>query len=390
MQKISPYRYPLINSFLTAKTSMDLWDELSKNKPEHRTRLDPLIERIGPTVLNRVLPMLSLSINDQPIHTWAKLKELQKVHHMPLQVDHEDEDPWNIAGRPVELTMMLTIAFSAIPKAVDWNTLQSLYESLGASDRNDLAMLFDEYYGVDMNSLFDTSAYLWAEPEKVEDIPGSRDILGQQFVQIEDTKWKRVDRVVNAHKVYLVKAFNDYDEEDRSSRVCLEHVQVGCAATLEGAIEVAAKIVDQIPLTYRLDRDGFVERESADYRVLKICGQDGTTLLSAKLKEPDAPKLSTESTANLYDALWSFPYARNEVEEVKARIKDLYAEASEESRWDNFSTAQGLRKKAEAMERRLPSEKHDSYALQNTLRKIMARIGNDRQATALLGVDLGL
>lgn len=390
MQKISPYHYPLITSRLSTTTGMDLHDEVTSNKTSFRTRLDPLIERIGPTVLNRVLPLLSLSINDKPIYTWAKLKEMQKAHHTPLDVDPDDADPWDIAGRPTELTMMLTIAFSEKPRAADWNTLQRLYEGLDGSGRADLDALFSAFYGVDLVKLFDTTNALWAVPEQIQDIPQARDILGQQFVQTGEAQWKRADRVVKKHRVFLVESYYEHDDEDGSSERVLAHVQVGCAATLEGAIEVAAKILDKVCLRYELDKDGNFELKTPDYRALKIFGEDSSALLTAKLVEPLTRNQSIETEEFRYEAKWRHPYAKNEVEEVKAKIADLRREASLESGWDNYDTSNRLSKQAQALENSLPSEKHDSYAIQDTLRKTMAKIGSDRQSTALLGLDLGL
>ncbi|AXH60076.1 hypothetical protein [Pseudomonas amygdali] len=388
MQKISPYHYPLITSRLTTTNQMDLWDELSSNKASFRERLDPLIERIGPTVLNRVLPLLSLSINGKPIYTWAKLKEIQKAHHTPLDADHEDA--WDIDARPTELTMLLTIAFSARPRAADWNTLQRLHEGLNASDRADLNVLFSAFYGVGLDKLFDTTNALWTQPEQIQDIPQARDILGQQFVQTGQAQWKRADRVVNKHRVFLVESYYEHDDEDGSSERVLAHVQVGCAATLEGAIEVAAKILDKITLRYKLDKAGHLEQETPDYRALKIYGEEKSALLSAKLVNPLAGKDPVETKEYRYEAQWRHPCAKNEVEGIKAKIAELRSEAAEESRWDNFDTSNRLSKQAQVLEKRLPSEKHDSYAIQDVLRKTMAKIGNDRQSTALLGVDLGL
>lgn len=390
MHKISPYHYPLITSRLATTTGMELFDELTSNNASFRTRLDPLIERIGPTVLNRVLPLLSLSINDKPVYTWAKLKEMQKAHHVPLDVDYEEEDPWDIAGRPTELTMMLTIAFSARPKAADWNTLQRLHEGLDGSDRADLKALFSAFYGVDLDKLFDTTTALWAVPEQIQDIPQARDILGQQFVQIGEAQWKRTDRVVNAYKVFLVESYVEYDDEDGSSQRCLDHVQVGCAATLEGAIEISAKILDKISVEYAIDENRRLVRTGPDYRTLQIVNKEGCTVLKAALKEGPEKVQGSDSKACEYHAQWIHPHAPGEVDQVNEKIKALYREAADESRWDNYSTAQSLRKQAAALESRLPSEKYDAYAAQDALRKTMARIGNNRQSASLLGVDLGL
>lgn len=389
MQKISPYHYPLITSRLATTTGVDLYDEVTSNKTSFRTRLDPLIERIGPTVLNRVLPLLSLSINDKPIYTWSKLKEMQKAHHTPLDVDPDDADPWDIAGRPTELTMMLTIAFSARPKAADWNTLQSLYESLNDSDRADLSTLFSAFYGIHLEKLFDTSNSLWAAPEVIQDIPQARDILGQQFVQTGESQWKRADRVVNAHKVFLAESYTDHDDEDGSSKRRIHHIQVGCAATLEGAIEVSAKILDQISIQYVNDGGGRLAWSGPDYRALQIVNEEGVAVLKAALEE-GPEKEEGGSLAREYHARWIHPYAPSEIDQVQEKVKALYREAGEESRWDNYSTAQSLRKQAAALESRLPSEKYDAYEAQDALRKTMARIGNNRQSASLLGVDLGL
>jgi len=365
-------------------------DDLVSNQAPMRTKHDALIERIGPTVLNRVLPLLSVSINNKPVYTWSRLKEIQKENHMPLQVEPEDEDPWDVIGRPIELTMLLRMAFSDKPKAVDWNTLQALYEGLSVSERTDLSALFEEFYEVDLNTLFSTEDALWAEPEKIQDISKLHDILGQQFVQIADTKWKRADLVVNKHKVYLVECYTDYDEEDRTSRQCTSHIQVGCAATLEGAIEVSAKILDKISAQYDVDEYGRLMRTTPDYRALQICGENGLLMLRATLKESKPNEISKTSKTALYDVQWIHPFSPSEIGQVKAQIQELNNEASQESRWDNFSTAKALRREADLLESRLPSEKFDSYAAQDTLRKTMAKIGDSRQSAALLGVDLGL
>lgn len=389
MKKINPYHYALIDSLLIPKNGSETWDDLTSQNAHHRSHLDQRIERLGKRVLAKILPILSLKVNKRPIFTWNQLKALQAEYSLPVDTDAEDYDPWDHAHQPQELTLMLALAANERPGNVDWQSFSDIFESLDEQDRSDMAAIFAEMYGVDIPQLLDTSTELWETPLKIQDLPATRSILGRDFHEIAEGKWRRVDLELKQFKIHLLQRCESYDEEERETTYYIAHNLVGCAATLEGAIEVAARIQDKLIARYEIDNRGVSFLVNEDYRAIQITDTKGNVRLYGALMK-DITQRSGIACSIPYVTQWQHPIERSQVDQVKQQIKALCAEASEESRWDNHSTAQDLRSSARKLELQLPSENHDSYADQEALRRTMIKIGNHQQAGSLLGRDLGL
>lgn len=388
---INPYHYPVIDARLEPARNQDLYERMMSTDASSRTSIDAPLTRLSEPVMDRVLAILSLSYDRSQLRSWTDVLAIQasnaKQPASPQEAEWEEDPP------PTELSLILTIAAAQSRNRGDWHALQLIVQALSEDQRQDLSSVFSYLYGITLDNLFLPPKGLWACPRSEIDLPEMRNILGRDFAHLGDGKWKRVDLCVQNFKVFLIEGQVEYDEEDGSSRYAKRGYQVGCAATPEGAIDVASQILPRLYATYRKVSDGFHTIDGPDKIALRIQDCRGEVLLAADLSEQPAPGLQggVPDTYRVgYDATWQQPVPLDQVESTIQKIQKLESDASEESRWDNFSSAQNLRKEAAALKAKLPSKNYDLYALQLTLRQTLARLGDHKQASRLLSSDLGL
>lgn len=388
---INPYHYPVINARLDPLRNEDLYERMMSSDGTSRTSIDAPLTRLAEPVMDRVFAILSLSYDGSQLRSWTDVLAIQASN--AKQPASPQDAEWEEGPLPTELSLILTIAASQSRNRGDWHALQLFVQALSEDQRQDLSSVFSYLYGVTLDSLFLPPKGLWACPRPEIDLPEVRKILGRDFAHLGDGKWKRVDHCVQNFKVILIEGQVEYDEEDRSSRYAKRGYQVGCAATPEGAIEVVSQILPRLYAAYRKTSDGFHTIEGPDKIALRIQDCRGEVILAADLSEQPAPRLQGGVPDNYkvgYEATWQQPVPLDQVESTIQKIRALESEATEESRWDNFSSAQNLREEAAELKAKLPSKNYDVYALQLTLRQTLARLGDHKQASRLLSSDLGL
>ncbi len=263
------------------------------------------------------------------------------------------------------------------------------YLKLNEDEADFVVRIFEMMFNVKINMLFDKPRCLWEIPEKIAELNNLCHSGGNDFIEIKKGVWQRVDIAVRSFNVTLIKDVGVVDDEDYSTRYYRKHSIVGCAATIEGAIEIASKIIPQLKAEYVVNHEGVPSRVNDECLELQIKDRKGEVLLRAKLYEPDVQALNQDCTVN-YEAEWIEPIPAESLEKVEEKIKSLNSQAGFESSWDNYATAQGLRRSAEQLKERLPSKNYDSYELQRILRQTLSVVGDTKQVRNLLEMDLSL
>lgn len=385
--KINPYHYLVIDSRLEVTSGQDLEDMLAGM--EHVPDFDnALIEHSA--VLDQVLPHLGLHYGSMPIKSYATLDLIKSNNDLKRMEAINDEEsylePYHF---PIRLTEILLEISQKKPKHANWSKFVEVLLDLKDEQASFLGDIFEMMYKVKLNSLFDKPKGLWETPIKIDELKSLSHSNGNDFLEIKDGVWKRVDLAVSSFNVTIVKMAWIHDEEDYSTRSYKKPFLVGCAATIEGAIEIASRILPQLKAEYDANQEGVPCRINDEYLEMHIKDRKGEVLLSARLTEPERQVCNHAYSVN-YEAEWVEPIPAEKVSAVEAEIKELYSNAGLESGWDNYSTAQQLRSSAQRLQDRLPSKNYDTYALHRLLRSTFSHLGDNQQTRNLLIQDLSL
>jgi hypothetical protein len=385
--KINPYHYPVIDSRLEAASGQDLEDMLAgvEDVPDFENALAEYSD-----VLDQVLPHLGLHYGSMPIKSYAALELIKSNNQLKRIEVLNDEDsylePYHF---PIRLTEILLETSQKKPKHANWSKFVEVLLDLEDEQASFLGDIFEMMYKVKLNSLFDKPKGLWETPVKIDELKSLSNSNGNDFLEIKDGVWKRVDLAIRSFNVTIVKMVWIHDEENYSTGSYKKPFIVGCAATIEGAIEIASRILPQLKAVYEANQEGVPSRMNDEYLEMYIQDRKGEILLTAMLTEPERQVCNHAYSVN-YEAEWLEPIPAEHIEIVESEIKSLNSQAGFESGWDNYSTAVGLRKAARALNARLPSKNYDTYALHRLLRSTFSLLGDNQQTRNLLIQDLSL
>jgi hypothetical protein len=385
--KINPYHYPVIDGRLEITSGQELEDFLSgvNDAPE----LDQALALSADT-LDKIFPLLGLHYHEIAIKSYSTLEIIRSNNHVKRAEALNDEEyylePYHF---PITLTEILLETSTKKPKHPNWSKFVEVYLELKDEQAKLVSDIFEMMYKVRLNTLFDKPKGLWETPCKIDELKSLSHSSGNDFIEVNKGVWKRVDIAVKSFHVAILKRVWITDEEEYSTRSYKKSLVVGCAATIEGAIEVASRILPQLKAVYDANQEGVPSRMNDEYLEMHIKDRKGEILLTARLTEPEQQVCNHAYSVN-YEAEWVEPIPAEHIEIVENEIKSLYSQAGVESGWDNYSTANGLRQAAQTLKDRLPSKNYDSYELHRLLRSTLSQIGDNQQSRNLLIQDLSL
>lgn len=384
--KLNPYHYPIFDNRLTTLYRGDLEEILDGSTNIDMNGLNEAIVRQA-SILDKVFKILHCRYNNVEIASFDCLRKIQAQNVINRKV--EEPDYWTDLENPIDLASIMMVIACTKPKNTNWSAFRELHLSLNKEQASDLALIFDIIYQTNLDNLFDEPKGLWEFPQKIDELKEQIRANGVGFLKTGDGKWKRTDLAIKNFHVSIIKKKEEYDDETDELKCYKKSSVVGCAATFEGAIEVASRVISRLKAKYEVDNEGMSVRVNNECIELHIKDSNGEVLLRANLKEESADNYYSSFSVG-YEAEWVEVIPRNNVEYALEKIKQLIDEASEESRWDNYYTADNLRKAAQNIRDRLPSKNYDSYKLHEKLRYTLGVLGDNKQTRKLLIQDLSL
>jgi hypothetical protein len=229
----------------------------------------------------------------------------------------------------------------------------------------------------------------WTVPTKTQELQNTRDVMGRDFVRLEEDVWLRADKFVARYQVFV-----DFEEADDNGLQTKTHC-FGTAATLQGAVEIA--MASPTKLENIIDAMAArVPGDSATPARLKI--------LETQKDWPEPKRLLNARYSSALEALisgdirqyfslsWIDPVPEADRPAVEALIEKEEEELNNSFRLGMLSHAEVVHEEWEIDKIRatLPPEGYTSKQIGDALIEAFQKLGSDDGIASLLERDLGL
>jgi hypothetical protein len=353
------------------------------------------VGEVSITAMDRLIAILKPSIGLEAIKSLTHLESLRDNAIAKCSaLDPEDR----YEGDDIEtssLTNYLHFALGPVQSRgdVDWQGFSDFLYELDPQDRRRISSLISVFTGMTPGHFLAPPSSKWLSPTKINELATGREILGRLFIETGEQKWLRADRAVQKLVVEISITTKDWDEEIQEEFSYVEEVEIGTAATLAGAFEIAEQAIAQVEAV--VDSEGIrtvVGRAMPfEIRILPAptsVTRDSKAIIVASVQADLQP--NGEFFVETASARWIEPLNEKQSELARREIQDLQNEIFEDSPADNYDTYQRLRRQIKALEARFPVEGYPGSDVMKILRETLVAIDAQRSITSMLEYDLGL